>query len=154
MDDKQRKQKIQFIVIIAVTLAIIAAMIIVYYTVIVPKSHEGEKTVSLSIVYADNAYNYDNVVTKTNTVYELLVELNEAENLQLDVVDSSYGKYLQGLKGSSERPTDSVYYVFLINGEFAQFGIDAQTIADGDSIEFRLVRYSADYSSSTQENEG
>ena len=60
--------------VIAVIVAI--TMSVIYATCFAPKKIDGEKSVSVEIVYQENSFKYD-VDTNAQTVYELLVEIDE-----------------------------------------------------------------------------
>lgn len=129
----EKKRRNTLITVIA-CLALIAALLIVY-GLILPKTDNGEKTVTLEIKYSDASYSY-RVTTDSATVYELLDEYDERLELGLDVQDSAYGKYIVGLKGTAQDMTNGYYYTYKLNDEYSNFGISTQAIADGDVIVF------------------
>ncbi|MBR5438726.1 MAG: DUF4430 domain-containing protein [Clostridia bacterium] len=120
-------------IIVAVTMAVI------YATCFAPKKIDGEKSVLVEIVYQENSFKYD-VDTNAETVYELLVELDETYDIGLVCEDSSYGKFIKSLKGVEQNETQGIYYTYEIKGlDFAN-GISIQTIKDGDIITFKYTK--------------
>ena len=124
-------------VIVAITMAVI------YATCFAPKKIDGEKSVSVEIVYQENSFKYD-VDTNAQTVYELLVEIDEVYDIKLVCEDSMYGKFIKSLKGVSQNEEEGIYYTYTIEGlDFAN-GISVQTINDGDIITFKYTKETYD----------
>lgn len=120
-------------IIVAITMAVI------YVACFAPKKIDGEKSVSVEIVYQENSFKY-NVDTNAQTVYELLVELDEAYDIGLVCEDSTYGKFIKSLKGVEQNEAQGIYYTYEIKGlDFAN-GISTQTIKDGDVITFKYTK--------------
>ena len=123
--------------VIAVIVAI--TMSVIYATCFAPKKIDGEKNVSVEIVYQENSFKYD-VDTNAQTVYELLVEIDEVYDIKLVCEDSTYGKFIKSLKGVSQNEEEGIYYTYTIEGlDFAN-GISQQTINDGDIITFKYTK--------------
>lgn len=122
-------------VIASVIVAIIVA--IVYFAAIAPKPVQGEKNVTLNIVYAENEYSY-NLSTDSETVEDLLKEYNEVYDLEVVVEESEWGAFIKSMKGVEQDDVNGYYYTYTLNGGYAN-GISIQTIADGDVIEFQYL---------------
>lgn len=121
------------VVLIAVILMIINA------TVLAPERHRGDKTVSLSIVYADKTYEYENLKTDAETVADFLHEYDKALDLRLKIERGSAGDYVAGFKNAKEDGGRGHVYVFTVNGETCEQSISERPLADGDRIAFRFV---------------
>ena len=123
----------------AIAIFIAITMAVVYFAFIAPKKIDGEKNVTVEIVYQENTFKYD-VDTNAQTVYELLVEIDEVYDIKLVCEDSSYGKFIKSLKGVAQNEEEGIYYTYSIKGvEFAS-GISYQTINDGDVITFKYSK--------------
>lgn len=123
--------------IIAIIVAI--TMAVIYVACFAPKKIDGEKSVSVEIAYQENSFKYD-VDTNAQTIYELLVELDEAYDIGLVCEDSTYGKFITSLKGVAQNEAQGIYYTYEIKGlDFAN-GISIQTIKDGDVITFKYTK--------------
>jgi hypothetical protein len=125
----------------AIVLALI--MIASYFLFVAPKATEGEKSITVEIVYAENNFTYT-VETDAETVYEVLVELDTVYEIKLVTTDSVYGKYVSSLKGVSENDELGYYYTYSIKGIDFAGGISTQTIKNGDVITFKYSKDSYD----------
>lgn len=143
--DKTLRNKI---IIIAAALLFCGALLAVYFTVVVPPKSAGEKTLALEIVYSDKEYTYENIVTKSETVFELLKEFDKELSLGLDSEESAYGAFVKGLKGTAQDEAKGFYYRFLISGTPSQVGASAAAIKDGDTVRFEYgyTTYGEDWS--------
>ena len=119
------------------SIVIAVIMSLVYVLGVMPKPVQGEKDVTLKIVYADNSYEYS-LSTDKETVLEVLKEYNDIYDLKLVTKDSPYGEFITSLKGVMQDETNGYYYTYTLNGDYA-LGVSTQTIKDGDEIEFRYL---------------
>ena len=125
--------------IIAIVIA--SVMVVCYFVFVLPKLNEGEKHITLEIVYSNMKYKYEET-SKANTIYELLLDLNDKCNLEVVVEDSAYGKFLMSIKGIAQNESQGLYYVYSVTDvEFAS-AIDVQTFKDGDIIIIELKAFS------------
>ncbi len=121
----------------AIMLAVL--MIVAYFFFFAPKKTEGEKNITVNIVYAENNFSYE-VQTNAQTVLEVLNEIDKTYNIGLVTKSGAYGEYITSLKGVLEDEKNGYYYTYEIKGvDFAQ-GISTQTIKNGDEITFKYTK--------------
>lgn len=118
---------------------IAAILMIINATVLAPERHRGDKTVSLSIVYADKTYAYEGLKTDAATVADFLHEYDKALDLRLKIERGSAGDYVAGFKNAKEDGGRGYGYMFTVNGETCEQNIFERPLADGDRIAFRFV---------------
>ena len=125
--------------LIAVIASVIVAIVmaIVYFAAVAPKPVQGEKTVTLNIVYAENEYSYS-LSTDAETVEDLLKEYNDVYDLQVVIEESEWGAFITSMKGVAQDEVNGYYYTYTLNDGYAN-GISIQTIADGDVLEFEYL---------------
>ncbi len=128
------KKKRNSLITVIVCLGLIAVLMVVY-GLILPKTNNGEKEVTLEIKYASTTYSYE-LTTDKGTVSELLDEYNEELELSLVAPESTYGRFIESMKNTPQDASNGYYYTYLVNGEYAMFGISTQAIEDGDVITF------------------
>lgn len=124
------------IVIITCTLLYCAAMLIMYFLAIVPKKQPGEKTVGLELDYKNQTYIYNDIVTQSETLFELLQEFNDEFDLKFGYEDSGFGPFVTSFKDTAQDTEKGFYYMFKVNGVYSNFGISTTAIKDGDKIVF------------------
>jgi len=68
--------------------------------------------------------------------------MDEAEGLTYGGADSEYGIMIDSINGvRADYTLDGAYWSFYVNGEYCNYGIDTQPVADGDvfKIEYTLA---------------
>ena len=110
-----------------IALVVIAAILATVYLITRPDAAEGEKTVTVKVVHADQSEKDFTYETDDEYLGELLLdeELAEGET-------SEYGMYI-----TKVFETDGAYWALYENGEYASTGADQTVLDDGD--EFSLV---------------
>ena len=97
---------------------------------------EGSTMFLLTVVYADGAETQFEVHTDQETVGAALTELK-----LIDGEDGEYGLYVTSVNGVTvDFEKDGAYWAFYINGEYAQTGVDATPIAEGESYSFKVEK--------------
>ncbi len=95
---------------------------------------EGEKKFDLTIADQDGEETRLEIHTDQETVGAALTELGVIEGEEGD-----YGLYVTTVNGiTADYETDGVYWAFYINNEYAQTGVDATEITEGDDYSFRI----------------
>lgn len=142
-----KKNTLTKIVCAAAVMLIAVILMVINLTVLAPERHKGQKTVSLSIEYADKTYAYTDLKTDAETVLTFLHEYDKALELQLQTKPSEYGDMLIGFKGVKQDEAAGAFYTYTINDEYAAYGISTQPIADGDAIVFSygITSYDEDW---------
>ncbi len=121
----------------AILLAVL--MLVAYYAFVAPKEAEGEKNITLNIVYAENDSSYT-VQTNATTVLEALKEIDKAYKIGLVTESGAYGEYITSLKGVSQDEKNGYYYTYEIEGVDFASGISIQPIKNGDKITFKYTK--------------
>ena len=132
----QQKKSNKWLLLIPVVL--IAAMVIIYFAAR-PKPVEGSKTVSIEVVSADAS-------TKEYTVHTdaeyLRGAMEETEDLTFSGDESEFGMMVTEVNGEvADYNADGAYWAFYINGNYCDYGIDSQPVADGDAFTIEYTVY-------------
>lgn len=126
--------KKSLIIVIAIILALVAALVAVWF-IWGEKPQEGSKAITIEVVDKEGK----------STLYELKTDaeylrqaMDEAEGLEYSGTESEYGMMVDTVNGlTADYSVDSSYWGFYVNGEYCNYGIDTQPVADGDA--FRIV---------------
>ena len=99
----------------------------------------GAKTVYIEVV--DAAESVKEYTVQTDAEY-LRQVMDEAEGLTYGGADSEYGVMVDTINGvRADYTLDGAYWAFYVNGDYCNYGIDTQPVADGDvfKIEYTLA---------------
>ncbi len=112
---------------------ILAALIVVLgivYAVFREKPTEGTKNITIEVVNKEQ----ENSSYEVQTSAEYLRgAMEEAEGLTFSGTDSEFGLTVDTVNGeTADYNTDGAYWAFYVNGEYCNYGVDSQPIADGD----------------------
>lgn len=121
------KKKVLMIVCAVIILAIAAVLIIGLPGA---ETAEGSKSVTIEVVDADGKTTVYEV--KTDAEY-LQGAMDDAKGLKYEGEEGPYGLQIltvNGLRAVYEK--DNAYWGFFVNGEYCNYGISEQPIADGD----------------------
>ena len=116
-----------------VALIVVAAILAGLYFLFRAEPPEGDKTVTVKVVHADQSEKEFTYETDDEYLGELLTEegLVEGET-------SEYGMYITKVDGEQAVfETDNAYWALYENGEYASTGVDQTVLDNGD--EFSLV---------------
>lgn len=133
VEESTKKSGKGVIVAIVAAIAVIGVLVAVY-VLFGPKAQRGSK--NITVIVTDD--------TKTDTVYELSTDAEylreateEIEGLTIQGEDSEYGFFIQSINGlTADYDTDQAYWAIYVNGEYGNYGIDSQPVADGDEYSF------------------
>lgn len=97
---------------------------------------EGSKVFTFTVVDEAGAQTPFEIHTDQETVGAALAELG-----LIDGDEGEYGLYVKTVNGiTADYDTDGKYWSFYINDEYAQTGVDATDITDGDSYSFKIEK--------------
>lgn len=119
--------------------AVVLAAVIIAFAVIFflfrPGTAQGAKAITIEVV--DN--NEASTVYDVHTDAEYLRQaMDDAEGLTFSGSEGEYGMMVDTVNGvKADWNVDQSYWGFYINGEYCNYGIDMQPVADGDA--FRIV---------------
>ena len=95
---------------------------------------EGSKVFTFTVVDEAGAQTPFEIHTDQETVGAALAELG-----LIDGDEGEYGLYVKTVNGiTADYDTDGKYWSFYINDEYAQTGVDATDITEGDSYSFKI----------------
>lgn len=131
MKVKEKKKVIAGLVILLILL-VAAGM---FYMRVRPKTQSGDKSITITVV--DNERNESLYETKTDAKY-LREALENTKGLKIEGTEEEYGLNVKSVNGlSADYEKDGAYWAFYVNGEYCNYGVDQQTIYNGDV--FRIV---------------
>lgn len=131
------KRKVLFsIVIVFIALAIICGVVCINYNSS-DESSNNMKEISVLIYDKDSKEIFNE---KINTEEQYLSNaLEKVENLDIQMQDSEYGKYITSIQGISEG--DNYYWSYYINEEYATVGVSNCEIQDGYKYSFKIEKF-------------
>ena len=145
-------------VVVALIVWLLAGVVMLVYGMLLPKTDNGEKRVTLAIEYANKKYEYKDLTTSEEYVFGLLKQYNEHLELGLEYNESIYGAYITSLKGTPQNDDIGIYYLYDVNGERANNGISTQPLKNNDVIRIFYAKTEYDQSfneiSTTLQNGG
>lgn len=114
-------------------LAVFAVLFAVVFFLFRPGTVEGAKSITIEVV--DN--NADSTVYDLHTDAEYLRQaMEETKGLEFSGTESEYGLMVETVNGvTADWNTDQSYWAFYVNGEYCNYGIDTQPVADGDAFQ-------------------
>lgn len=118
--------------IVSVIILAVAAIMLIVYGATLPKTDNGEKTLTLEIKYEDKTYTYEDLTTDKGTVLEFLEEYNDYLDLSVVKEDSVYGAYITSLKNTAINDEKGYYYTYKIDDEYALLGVSQQSLTKED----------------------
>jgi len=116
-------------------LVVLFAIVLTMFIVLREKPTDGEKSITIEVVNS----------AQQSTVYELDTDaqylrqaMEEADGLTFDGDEGEYGMMVMTVNGeTADYNVDQSYWSFYVNGEYCNYGIDTQPVADGDA--FKIV---------------
>ena len=94
----------------------------------------GEKVFPLTVVDKEGKEIQFEIHTDKTTVGDALMELGLIAG-----EEGQYGLFVKTVNGVTvDYDTDGVYWAFYINGEYAQTGVDATEIKEGENYSFQV----------------
>lgn len=120
-------------IIVAVFAVILVVVMAVVYIQFGEKAVEGSKNITISVV--DSQQEVTEYELSTDSEY-LRQAMEEADGLEFSGTESEYGMMVEVVNGESAVfATDGAFWNFYVNGQYCNYGIDTQPIADGDAFE-------------------
>lgn len=132
------KNKILITIIIVLIVVGIVCGIVVY-----TNSTNSEKITGAMKEISIMIYDKDNVEIfkkELHTEAQYLSDvLEKTENLDIQMQNTEYGKYITSIQGISEG--DDYYWSYYINDEYAEVGVSNCEIKDGDRYTFKIEKF-------------
>ena len=121
------------IIAIAAFILVIAIVATIYF-VFVPKAKEGAKSVTIEVV--DNKGESKEYSVKTDALY--LADAMTDAGITYEAEDT-YVNTINGITADYDK--DMSYWGFYVNGEYCNYGIFEQPVADQDSFKIEYTVY-------------
>ena len=123
---KSSKKTVIGVLILVVLIAVLG----IVYAVFREKPTEGTKNITIEVV--NKKQETSSYEVQTSAEY-LRGAMEEAEGLTFAGTDSEFGLTVDTVNGeTADYNTDGAYWAFYVNGEYCNYGVDSQPIADGD----------------------
>ena len=123
------------IVISAIVLAVLIAAFALLYSRFSAKSTVGEKAIVIEVVDDSGSSTQYDVNTDAEYLKDAMDDLAEADDsFTFSGKDGGYGLMVQVINGKQAiYEEDGAYWALYVNGEYGQYGVTEQPVADGDT---------------------
>lgn len=112
--------------------ALIIAVFVLVWMNFGAKPQEGSKAITIEVI---NSADESTVYDVTTDAEFLLQAMEEAEGLTFDGDESEYGLMITTVNGEvADYNENGAYWSFYVNGEYCNYGVDSQPVADGDAF--------------------
>lgn len=126
-------------IIAAAVLVLVMAILGGVYFLTKPATAEGEKHVILTVINKAG----EETAYEVNTDAEYLIEaMDDAKDqgLSYEGEDGEYGLMINAVNGEEAVFTkDGAYWGFSVNGNYCEYGVSQQPVADGDEFEIKYT---------------
>ena len=135
METKKWYQNKRAIIGVLALVVVIVAMIFTY-NALKPQAQQGTKAVQLEVTDAEGNKETYAVKTDAEFLIEVMDELKE-QGFFYDGTESEFGLMIDTVNGqTADFEQDGSYWGIYVNGEFANYGVSEQSVADGDTFGF------------------
>ena len=129
----QKKGKGKLIAAIC-ALVVLVGLFVTMWAAFGPKTTEGAKEVTLSVVDDAGKNITYNAKTDALVLQELMDEL-EDDGLTYSGSESQYGLMIDTVNGlRADYTLDGAYWSFYVNDEYCNYGVSEQPVNDGDAF--------------------
>lgn len=130
MNETSSKKSNKKLIIACAVLATLIAVFAIAFTIFGPKTSQGSKAITLTVI--DNTGAETVYETKTDAQY-LSEVFEEIDGLSVEGSEGDYGLYIETVNGlTADYNKDGAYWSIYVNDEYGQFAADAQPVADKD----------------------
>ena len=122
------------IIIGAVILVALIAIFAIVYFVNKPATSAGSKNITIEVTGSDGLTEDYTLSTDAEYLRQAMDELAAGTEFSYSGTDSEYGlmvEYVNDTKAICAE--DGAYWALYVNGEYGQYGADAQPVTDGDT---------------------
>lgn len=123
-------------VIAAAVAVICVALAIACWCFFRPQAQAGGKEIAINVTHSDGSVKSFEISTDAAYLYEA----QEPEGI-LQGEDSEYGLFVTAVDGEAADESAGEYWMYDVNGEPAQYGVESQPVADGDVVDFYFYVY-------------
>lgn len=129
-----------------VLIVVIASNTNLFGIITEPTTEEKNKlvsNVSLKITSPDWTFDYLNIDTNNATVADFLLECAEIHGFKVGSqnfsgYNSRYITSINGIKEGTDEGTDGRYWLYYVNGKFADVGCSKYVLNDNDLVEWKF----------------
>ncbi|MDD3193538.1 MAG: DUF4430 domain-containing protein [Oscillospiraceae bacterium] len=132
----QKKNNRKILIIAGVCLAILVAAFAVIYGVFMPKGQAGDKTIGITVVFAEDNQKEYTIQTDAENLGDALTEKKLVEGTM-----GEYGLYIETVDGVTADSANQEWWCITKDGEMLNTGADATPIADGEHYELTLSKW-------------
>ncbi len=130
----ERKQNKKVILGVVAFLAVVVLMGAVYYFTR-PETSKGAKEVEITVVSKDGEKTEYQIDTDAEYLQQAMDEAKE-EGLTYSGTEGEFGLMVDTVNGEKAvYEENGAYWGFTVNGEYCNYGIAEQPVADGDEFE-------------------
>lgn len=131
MEKKQNKKVILGVVVFIAVVAILGA--VYYFTR--PETQKGAKEVAITVVSEEGKKTEYEIHTDAEYLQGAMDDAKE-EGLTYSGTEGDYGLMVDTVNGEKAvYEDDGAYWAFTVNGEYCNYGVSEQPVADGDKFE-------------------
>ncbi len=113
-----------------IVLVVLVAVFLIAWSALKPQTSAGAKTVTINVVNSEGKTTEYVVKTDAKVLRQVM---DEAEGLTYDGIEDSTSFMILTVNGeTTDYSVDQSYWGFYINGEYCNYGINDQPVADGD----------------------
>lgn len=132
---KQNKKTWIAAVVFAVVLVVLGA--VYYFTK--PETSKGQKEVTLVVVDKEGEKTSYEVHTDAEYLIQVMEDAKD-QGLTFDGEDGDYGMMINTVNGEEAVfANDGAYWGFSVNGNYCEYGVSEQPVADGDEFEIKYT---------------
>ncbi len=140
----EKKSNTLKIVSAILVLAIAIGALVLVFQKNRPAASEGTKAYTLTVVDDQGTEKAYSGKTDAEFLSDLMDELAAAGDFSYEGSKSDYGLYIEAVNGlRADYDADGAYWSIYVNGEYGQYGADAQPVADGDAYSLVYEVYQA-----------
>ena len=132
---KQTSQKKTAVIVIAVAAVCLIAAV-ACWLLFGPRGQAGDKDLTIHVSHSDGSDKTFELSTDAEFLYDA-----QAEEGILQGEQGEYGLFVTTVDGETADSDAGEYWMYDVNGEMAQYGVDTQPVADGDVIDFYIEVY-------------
>ena len=127
---------------LALVLFVAVVGFFIIYTMFAPQPSEGAKAISIEVV--DNANEISSYSLNTDATY-LIDAMKELQHFTFSGYEGPYGLTVISINGiSADWEKDNAFWCIYVNGEQGNYGVESQTVNDGDTFRFVYASLNAD----------
>ena len=117
-----------------IILAVLIGLFVILFALFGPKTTEGSKSVTLSVVSESGDSTAYETKTDALVLQELMDELKD-EGFTYGGTESEYGLMVDTINGvRADYTLDGAYWSFYVNDGYSNYGISEQPVNDGDAF--------------------